>query len=184
MSVSLFGRHSVSFWGRGRRAGILVLFLIILTPSPGWPSREAGRFSISSNKMTIRSLENRVIFEGDVKIDRDDLQMTAERVQVYFEGPPPNGSFPALGDHSSISRIEAQGNVQIRQGERRARSERAVFDQKNEKIILMGSAEAWGKDYRIRGSRMTFFLKEDRGVVEGSRMTIIPKKGSSPAGRK
>jgi hypothetical protein len=37
---------------------------------------------------------------------------------------------------------------------------------------LTGDPEVWESGYRVTGTKMTMFLKEDRSVVEGSRVVI------------
>ncbi len=76
---------------------------------------------------------------------------------------------------NSISLIEAIGRVTVRQGNREGRSDHAVYDQRNEKVILTGNPEVWDNDYRVSGKKMIFFIKEQKSVVEDSKAILYPR---------
>jgi lipopolysaccharide export system protein LptA len=137
--------------------------------------------SITSNKMTIKSLEDKIIFEGEVFIKRGDLTIEADRAEVFLSErnmenrPTPPSSVlmdPSTKGEREVSRIETSGNVDIRQGEKHAKAQKGVYDQKRETITLTGDAEAWEKDYRVKGKVITLFIAENRSLVEGSQVII------------
>ena len=69
--------------------------------------------------------------------------------------------------------IEAKGHVKITKGESRATCTRALYDKKNEKIILLGSPVVWQDGTRVSGQKITMYLQENRSTVEGgTRVTI------------
>jgi len=49
-----------------------------------------------------------------------------------------------------------------------------------ENVVLTGQPETWEEGYRVRGSKITIWLKEQRSVVEDSRVVISAgeEKGS------
>jgi lipopolysaccharide export system protein LptA len=136
-----------------------------------------GPISIRSEKMTAKNSDNRVVFEDNVVVTKGDLWMRADRMEVFFDpgGVSSKSGPPLLFDSQGaqeIQRIVAVGNVSVKQGERRAKAEQAVYDQREEKIVLTGNPETWEKDYKVTGTKMTFFLKEQRSIVEQSKMLI------------
>lgn len=146
--------------------------------SQGVPEVGGEQFlSIRSQRMTARNSENQVIFEEDVIITKGDLWMRADRVVVHFQPQdvPSETARPFVLENrseSTVDRIDAEGHVDIRQGTRKARADQAVYDQREEKIILTGHPEIWEENYRVTGKRMTFLLNEDRSVVEEGQMLL------------
>ena len=67
----------------------------------------------------------------------------------------------------------------LEQGGKRAKSKKAVYSQRDEKLVLTGDPEVWEEGYLITGVRMTMYLKEDRSVVEGSRVLINETESDS-----
>jgi lipopolysaccharide export system protein LptA len=137
--------------------------------------------SINSNKMTIKSLEDKIIFEGEVFIKKGDLTIKADRAEVYLSersagnsSKPPSSVLmnPSAKGEREVSRIETTGNVDIRQGEKHAKAQKGIYDQKRDTITLTGDAEAWEKDYRVKGKVITLFIAENRSLVEGSQVII------------
>ncbi len=63
--------------------------------------------------------------------------------------------------------------MRIVQGESRAISQHALYNKKEEKVVLTGSPVAWQSGTRISGPKMTMYLKENRSVVEGGTRVII-----------
>jgi lipopolysaccharide export system protein LptA len=148
-----------------------------LTENSPSTSQNGESLSIRSEKMTAKNDENRIVFEQNVVVIKGDLQIRADRVEVLFRrrsGPSASNAPFVLGDQTNqeIYRINATGNVDLKQGTRRAKAEQAVYDQGEDKIVLTGNPEAWEKDYRVTGKRMIFFLKEDRSIVEESQLMI------------
>ena len=72
----------------------------------------------------------------------------------------------------SVSLIEAMGNVIMEQGGKTSKSKKAVYSQHDDKLVLTGDPEVWEEGYHVTGVRMTMFLKEDRSIVESSRVVI------------
>jgi lipopolysaccharide export system protein LptA len=140
-------------------------------------AKDEEPISIRSEKMTAKNDENRVIFEQNVVIVKGDLQIRADRVEVLFRrtaGSSEQNTPLVLGDQNAqeVYRINATGNVDLKQGTRRAKADQAVYDQGEDKVVLTGNPEAWEKDYRVTGKKMIFFLKEDRSIVEESQLMI------------
>ena len=141
---------------------------------------------ITSEHMTIQNPEQRLVFEGTVHVQKDDFQMNADRMVVNFvpnaQGNTFPGSFPVassktqgtMQQNRSVSTIHATGHVKIVKGDRRAASQVAIYDQLMDKVILTGNPESWEKDYKVSGTKITIFLKENRSLVEGSSVLIQP----------
>jgi lipopolysaccharide export system protein LptA len=132
--------------------------------------------SISSKKMIVNNLEGFMIFDGDVKVIKGDLTLTSDRVKIYFknEKGKKESKLEASPGEREISLMEAEGNVHIVKGTREARSDKAEYHQEEEVIILTGSPQGWDNQYKISGTKMTIYLKEDRSEIEGSNVLFNP----------
>ncbi|MEK7747533.1 MAG: LptA/OstA family protein [Nitrospirota bacterium] len=149
--------------------------------------------SISSEKMTVKGLEDKVFFEGAVVIQKGDVAMTAGRAEVLLANKNQNdqrdqkdqigskkNAVAAASAISNLSPSEGKEIVQIalthqvevRQGNRRVISEKAVYDAKEEEIILTGNAEMWEEGYHVKGRVIRLSLAKKRSFVEGSQLTI------------
>jgi len=140
---------------------------------------------ITSEHMTMQNPGQRLVFEGTVHVQKDDFQMDADRMIVNFvptaQGNTSPGSFPVsssktqgAGPSRSVSTIHADGHVKIIKGDRRSASQFAIYDQAMDKVTLTGDPESWEKDYKVSGTKITIFLKENRSLVEGSSVLIQP----------
>lgn len=123
---------------------------------------------ITSKKMVVNNQEKVMTFEGEVKVVKGDLTMTSNRVKVYFK----NKSVSL--NRQEVSLIEAEGNVHLIRGNREAKADRAEYRQDEETVVLTGSPEGWDNQYKVSGSKMTIFLKEDRSIVEESHILFTP----------
>lgn len=156
---------------------------------PDRPLAAPTQILINSQSLVYRNKENTAVFEGKVVMTKGVFVMHADQMIVYFDGaaasPPPTSDskaaapaatataeLPTFGNRS-VSVIDATGNVVMQQGAKKAKSRQAVYHQRDEKLVLTGDPEAWEAGYRVTGSKMTMFLKEDRSVVENSRVVII-----------
>lgn len=165
---------------------ILLLVTIPYVIEKAYPSVDVG-ISITSQKMTVRNQENLIIFEGKVMVTKEDLIINADQLKVFFvsspqdmlssnEEPRNNKKNDKKTQVKEVSSMEAIGNVTMRQGERHGKADKAIYYKKDEMIILMGNAEIWENDYNIKGKKMTIYLKEERSVVEESRVRINSNK--------
>lgn len=119
---------------------------------------------------------------------KGDLTIHADRAEVFF-APKESlnetsrstaGLLEPDADlgQNSISVIHVMGNVTVEQAEKKAQSQEAYYYQNEEKVVLTGEPVIWEKDYQVKGTRMTIFLREDRSVVEGSKVMIHPKSSA------
>jgi lipopolysaccharide export system protein LptA len=180
MTLSLIlGRKGFIFISIGSVALFWVFQALAEKPS-------AAPILITSEKMILQNREQRLVFEGTVHVQKEDFQMTADRMVVTFaqnaQGKNSPGTFSmtasktagTVPESRSVSTIHANGHVKIIKGDRRAASQAAVYDQAMDKVTLTGNPESWEKGYKVSGTKITIFLKEDRSLVEGSSVLIQP----------
>jgi lipopolysaccharide export system protein LptA len=117
-----------------------------------------------------------ITFQGNVLAKQGDLTIHADVARVYYDKKEGG---------TEIREIVASGNVKIFEGDRLATGNRAVLNNREQKIVLTEQPKVWqGKDM-VSGEKITIFLKEDKSIVEGGsgrRVEVIlyPKNETLP----
>jgi lipopolysaccharide export system protein LptA len=186
----------MSAWGF-TSALLLVGSTIVSAASPPEPSpTPPAEIVITSESLTFKDHDNTAVFAGKVVMRKGDFVMHADQMVVHFDGTSPatsaqksgkpsassspaNTDLPAFGNRT-VNLIDATGNVVIQRGEKRATSKKAVYHQRDETLVLTGDPEAWEEGYRVTGTKMTMFLREDRSIVEGGSRVIINEREPKP----
>jgi lipopolysaccharide export system protein LptA len=176
-------------------SGLLLLLLGGVVVAADRPSTTPpNTIVITSQSLVFKNQENTAVFDGKVVMTKLNFTMHADHMIVYFVGNQEDGAknpknepsaarstgpeLPTLGNRA-VSLIEAMGNVVMEQSGKKAKSKKAVYSQRDEKLVLTGEPQVWESGYHVTGARMTMFLKEDRSIVEDSRV-IINETDSEP----
>jgi len=155
---------------------VSILLLLIASPLMAEDSSNLAEKEIKSNvpvqitskKMMVNNADKIMTFDDDVKVIKGDMTMTSNRVKIYFK------TSSSTLNRQEISVIEAEGNVHVVRGNREAKADKAVYNQDDETVVLTGSPEGWDNQYRITGTKMTIYLKQDRSFIEGSHIIFTP----------
>jgi lipopolysaccharide export system protein LptA len=182
-------------------APVFLVFLlwggfVSAAPADSSTAASADSVVITSQSLVFKNQENMAVFDGKVVMIKAGFIMHADHMVAYFAGTPATDSpatkkpiksaaatsragpeLPTLGSRA-VSLIEATGNVIMEQGNKKAKSKKAVYSQHDEKLVLTGEPEAWEQGYHVTGTKMTMFLKEDRSIVETSRVVISDMTGA------
>ncbi|MBW1784030.1 MAG: lipopolysaccharide transport periplasmic protein LptA [Deltaproteobacteria bacterium] len=140
----------------------------------------SGPMVIHSNTLEADDKKGVVIFTGDIEAKRDDFTVYCQKMVVYYQKSPERKDAPKAA--TKIDKIVATGQVKIVRTEGGvATGQKAVYYQKDEKLVLTGDPVVKQGDNSVEGDRITLFLKEDRSVVESSKekrvkAIIFPKK--------
>ena len=130
-------------------------------------TRKEGAFGLNSSGAPIaidsdtaegNQKQNTVTFKGNVIARQENTTLYANLMVVHYEP-----------ETKKIREIVATGNVKIVQLERRATSQKATFYQNENKVLLEGDAILREGENVIRGERMTYYLDDERSVVEGGK---------------
>jgi lipopolysaccharide export system protein LptA len=175
------------------RISIVALLVAIGWSGPSWAadvpvSLESRPLAITSRSMTVKNLDQRVIFDKNVTVIKGDMDLHADRVEVVLAKPsapaasdsPGDGMGPDILAEGNIERIVADGNVKVVQGTKTVTADHAVYHRADETVVLTGNPETWEEGVRIAGSKITILLKEQRSIVEESRVVIYPEAGGKP----
>lgn len=178
----------MSAWGF-TSALFLVGSTLALAAPPPEQSPTPPEIIITAHSLVFKNKENTAFFEGKVVMTKGNFVMRSDQMIVYFAGespsaPPRSGGssgipaqatspdLPTFGNRA-VSLINATGNVTMQQGEKKARSRKAAYHQRDEILVLTEDPEVWEEGYRVTGTKMTLFLKEDRSIVEGESRVVI-----------
>jgi lipopolysaccharide export system protein LptA len=113
---------------------------------------------INSDSVEANQKENTVTFIGNVVAKQGDSTLYATKIILYYD---PNTK--------KMKEIVAIGNVKVVQLERRATSQKATFYQNENKVVFDGEAVIREGENVTRGERVTFYVDEERSVVEGGK---------------
>lgn len=126
----------------------------------------SGPIHIKSDSMEAMDRSGTVVFKGNVVAIRGDLTINADRLEViYADRPAQEGS---TEKKRVLKKIVAKGHVKIIQGKKVGTCKQATYDKRAEKLVLTGDAQVWEGSNRIRGTKITLYINEDRSVVESS----------------
>jgi lipopolysaccharide export system protein LptA len=110
---------------------------------------------ITSETVEADQKTNTVTFKGNVIAKQEDTTLYAKTLTVFYD---PNTK--------KLKEIVAVGNVKVVQLDRRATGQKVTFDQDKNKVVLDGEAVVREGANVIRGERITFYVDEERSVVE------------------
>jgi len=163
---------------RSRGIGLLVVlfsFLLILNSGEGQEksggakrgekSLETGKgfgfttsrapIDIDADRLEADQKTNTITYKGNVVAKQEDVTLYANTLVIIYDP-----------DTKKLKEIIATGNVKVVQLERRATGQKATFDQDKNKVVLDGNAVVREGTNVIRGERITFYVEEERSVVE------------------
>jgi lipopolysaccharide export system protein LptA len=168
---------------------IIISFVFFLFPQTNSFSQESKASSqpstgnsiiIHSNTLELDQEKKLVVFEGKVQAKTEDMVIDCQKMLLYYLGNPTDKK--ASSDFARIDKIIALGDVIINRFDGgMARAGKAVFYQKEEKVVLTENPFVQqGPDY-VEGQRIIIFLNENRSIVEGNekkrvKATIFPKE--------
>jgi len=133
---------------------------------------------INSNKLEIDDELKMITFTGNVTATKGELKIRCKKMVVYYVSTKSSKK-----SASNISKIVCTGDVRIYRGKQGgiATSNKAVYYQDQDKLVLTGRPVVkQGKDF-VEGSRIIIYLKQNRSIVESSRTkpvkaVIFPKE--------
>jgi lipopolysaccharide export system protein LptA len=123
---------------------------------------------IVADRMEVQQAERVLVFDGHVVVRQDDVTITGHRLKVTGL-PPEKGKNKEDSISEKIDYIEVDGDVKVTQKDRIATAEKAIFYQREQKVVMRGHPSVTkGKD-RIEGTTITIYLLQGRSVVEGGK---------------
>lgn len=152
--------------------------------------QEKSPIEIQSDKLRSENEGKKFIFTGNVLSTWGDLEIKSDILEVYANPDSKTDRKKATDNvgqaGQDLDKIIAIGNVDIKKGDRRAKGDRAHYDNKKQIIIVTGepNATAWEGKNIIRGKKMTFVLEKDLFKVEGRVNLVLNPKNPPPKNKK
>ena len=124
---------------------------------------------VTANRMEADELGTKVVFTGKVTLKKEGMTLSSDSMIVLYD----------VGT-KDVKQIEAHGNVVVQKEGRIAQANNASYFSNEEKIILTGDARIIENDNQLGGQKITLFLRDDRSLVEGGKVTLYQDKQQKP----
>ena len=156
---------------------ILLTALVILIYAPVAAEVISGNgtpIKIVSDRFDVYSDKRIAVFSGNVVVTQEDTIIKSDEFYLQYKKkdtapkPKEKNTNSGLVNVGEIEKIEAKGNVIIRQKDKVVTGNDAVFFYDEQKVIITGDPIMQEGNNIIKGERIIFFLKENRGIVESS----------------
>jgi len=150
---------------------LLVISLICSAASAAGINTAAGEKKpviITSDTLTANNKNNTAVFEGSVVAKTDGMTMLSDKMTVYYDN-----------SGKKISKIHAAGSVKVYNSEKVIFSKEALYVDEEEKIVFSGDPKAIEGKNILTGKQITYYLKSNRAVVEGSRIILQNNQGQN-----
>ena len=125
---------------------------------------------IDSDRLEADQKTNTVTYKGNVVAKQEDVTLYANTLVIIYDP-----------DTKKLKEIIATGNVKVVQLDRRATGQKVTFDQDKNKVVLDGDAVVREGTNVIRGERITFYVEEERSVVEPGKGGRVSTSLTPPA---
>jgi lipopolysaccharide transport protein LptA len=150
---------------------ILVLVMVTLCFA-ALVRAESEETVITSKKMTYDYKRYVAEFNGDVVVVDTQMRIESDELTVLFNNT------------NAVKSVTAVGNVRIKLPDKTATSSKAVYTEKDSKIVLTGNAKVMVRNGdSVSGDEITIWFKEDRMTSKPARLVITPDdKGRGASG--
>lgn len=119
---------------------------------------------ISADRLEVKQKENIALFTGNVVVSQSDMSLVSDRITVFYLGDRAENS------SSSISRLDASGNVVMTSPTETIKSTWGVYDFAEKIITLGGNVEFNNADGQIRSPRLQVNLTTGQITMDGGRV--------------
>lgn len=152
-------RHS----GTAFASGAILFILLSIFVHAQEPTQSGGPIEITAQSMVADNKSNSITFEGSVVARKDSVTMYADRMIVHYD------------DARKVQRIIAEHSVKLLQEEKEIRAESAVYNANDESVVFTGDPVFSEGPDTVMGSKITYFITDNRSIVENSRVILHGK---------
>lgn len=119
---------------------------------------------ISADRLEVKQKENIALFTGNVVVTQSNMSLVSDRITVFYQGDRKENST------SSISRLDASGNVVMTSPTETIKSTWGVYDFAEKIITLGGEVELSNTDGQINSPRLQLNLTTGQITMDGGRI--------------
>lgn len=128
----------------------------------------SGQIEILSKTFEVYNKKSLVTFSGDVEAISEDFNIKCQKIELFYENLD-EGNNPGEDQFQILEIIATEDIILSRTDGSTATGEKAVYNQNDEIVVLTGDPAVvrQGDDYNTEGAKITYYLEEDRYIVEG-----------------
>lgn len=151
----------------------MILFLAMSIPDRNVSAFDKGQdnsnVQIKADNLVAYNEASYAEFTGNVSAVQGTTLITSDKLKIYYSKAPENKGKKDTGEES-IKKVVATGNVVIRSENRTAYTSMAEYTPASKVVVLSGpdSKVTSGNNF-VTGEKITFYVNEDRVVVERSK---------------
>ena len=157
-AVDLKGKR-LSMLGVGMVADTREQMVRIEKDVHGSVKTETRQFNFSSDRFTYKVKEDLYIFDGNVAVKGDDMNMLCDTVSITSKG-------------ETVDKIDASGKVRLTSKGTLAKSGRAVYYLKDDRVTLEDSPTIIRDKVEMQGRVIVYSLSTGKFSVEGPKLRI------------
>lgn len=133
-------------------------------PKPARAAEERTQpVTVDADHMESFRKESLVIFTGNIVARHNGSVQYADRMEVYLD---------EKGDR--VVRTVSTGSIRIITRDcRTGTAKRAEYYDDEQRVELIGNARVWEADNVVTGDRITFFLSQERSVVQSGKQERV-----------
>lgn len=154
---------------------LFVLLVLLALPASAAPelTGEEGPVEVTADRLEVDDQAKVLTFSGNAVVRRGSLTIHGDRLLVRY-----------AGEGREIDQVTAEGQVRILHDGRTATGEKAVFYQREGRIVLSGAPKVSEGENFIKGHEITLYLNDKKSVVTGGggrvNAVFTPAAGKSP----
>lgn len=151
-----------------RNSLVLLIILLFINSVFAEDKKDSQPIIITSKSLINDSKAKTATFEGNVVAHKGQVTLYADKMIVYYEDEQKGGN---------IKMIEAIGNVKLIKADRVITAHKATYyPEPEERVIFTGQPRATEGKNLVTGEKITYFMKDDRSLVEKSKVYLKEKK--------
>jgi lipopolysaccharide export system protein LptA len=143
---------------------------------------------IQAASLEVREKDKMATFSGDVHVVNGDTEMRCKSLIVFYDedskGPAMKAADPGPSGERQIKRIEAKGGVVVNQKDQIATGDAAIFNMRENIVILTGNVVVTKGQDVLKGQRLTVDLTSGVSKMDGGRVDAFIDTRSKPGAEK
>ena len=138
---------------------------------------------IQAASLEVREKDKMATFSGDVHVLNGDTELHCKTLLVFYDSDTGSGkdantrnmkaADPGPSGERSIKRIEAKGGVVVNQKDQIATGEAAIFNMRENTVVLTGNVVVTKGGDVLKGQRLTVDLTSGVSRMEGGRVDVM-----------
>ena len=133
--------------------GFVVCLLVLLNVPAAW----AAKLQVEADQMQVDGAAQKALFSGHVQLRRGAFELNCDKLETEYKG-----------GFSMLENAVASGNVKMTNGDVRGSANRALLNNRNESVTLIGDAEIEDAAGQIHAERISHHIDSGRSEIESA----------------